>query len=651
MTKLVFSFFILILTSNTLVNAKDYPNPFIEQRADPWIYKHTDGYYYFIATVPAFDRIEMRRAKTLAALPCAEPVTVWRKNDTGKMSNHIWAPELHYINGKWYIYVAAGESGVWRVRMQVLENDSANPLEGEWEPKGQTITKWDTFSLDATTFEHKGTRYLVWAQHEPNIGGNTSLFIAEMDTPWSITGEQVLISTPEYDWEIQLFHVNEGPAVLKRNGRIFITYSASGTDHNYAMGLLYADENANLLDAESWEKSPTPVLSTNEADGVFGPGHNGFTTDEEGNDILVYHARNYKKLIGTPLTDPNRHARISRIEWDEDGFPIFKAPADSAPKVADKPLFRDPIYDGTADPVILWNPERARWWMFYTNRRAKADGLSGVAWVHGTHIGIAESCDDGATWNYFGETNINLPVEIESENPTHWAPEVMTGPDGTHHMYLTVVPGVFEDWRHPRNIVHLTSSDLLNWNYESTLTLASDRVIDACVARLPDGKWRMWYNNERDSKSIYYAESEDLYNWVDKGKAVGDQSGEGPKVFEWQNAYWMVTDVWDGLGVYKSENALDWERQEGPNLVQTPGTGADDGVKGGHPDVVVQGDQAYLFYFTHPGRTGESPEDGYETRRSSIQVVTLKHKDGKLFADRDEPTYIKLDPRFSTIAR
>ena len=321
------------------------------------------------------------------------------------------------------------------------------------------------------------------------------------------------------------------------------------------------------------------------------------------------------------------------------------APAQPSPvsqgKVAPKPLYRDPVYDGAADPVVIWNPHAGRWWMFYTNRRANVAGLPGVSWVHGTRIGIAESADHGATWTYRGTADIELPQEIGGSEPSHWAPEVITSPDGKHHMFLSVVPGVFENWEHPRRIAHLTSDDLRTWRGATSLKLASDRVIDACVLRLPDGAWRMWYNDERDRKSIYYADSPDLKTWQDKGKAVGDQAGEGPKVFRWKGRYWMVTDVWQGLAVYSSDDALRWERQPG-NLLESPGTGADDRVKGGHPDVVVSADRAFLFYFTHPGRIGGTEEDGTEQRRSSIQVAELFEKSGDLTCDRDSTVHIDL---------
>ncbi|MEC0175666.1 family 43 glycosylhydrolase [Paenibacillus favisporus] len=308
-----------------------YNNPVVEQRADPWVYKHTDGYYYFTASVPEYDRIEIRRSKTLQGLGEAEPVVAWRKYETGPLSANIWAPEIHFIQGKWYIYFAAARTtetndGLFDHRMYVLENDSANPLEGTWTEKGKIRTQWESFALDATTFEHNGVLYYVWAQKDPDIEGNSNLYISEMSNPWTLQGKQVVISTPEYPWEVIGFKVNEGAAVLKRNGRIFISYSASATDHNYCMGLLYADESADLLDPASWVKSPEPVFATNEENGQYGPGHNSFTVSGDGEDVIVYHARNYKEIIGDPLYDPNRHTRMQIFGWNEDGTPNFGVP-------------------------------------------------------------------------------------------------------------------------------------------------------------------------------------------------------------------------------------------------------------------------------------------------------------------------------------
>lgn len=319
------------------------------------------------------------------------------------------------------------------------------------------------------------------------------------------------------------------------------------------------------------------------------------------------------------------------------GTPVTVSASNKA-KIADKPLFRDPVFDGAADPTLIWNRQEKKWFMFYTNRLANAPGLDGVSWVHGTRIGIAESADGGATWKY----RDTCDIQYRLTDYTHWAPEVIEF-NGLYHMYLTYVPGVFKDWGHPRWIVHLTSTNLINWKFESQLKLASERCIDACVFRLPDGNWRMYYNNELAGKSIYYADSPDLYNWTDSGKkVVGDLGGEGPNVFSWKGKNWMIVDNWSGLGVYSSDDLVNWKRQAN-SILKVPGQGADDQVMGGHASVVVNGDRAFIIYFTHPGRTPENKGmDSYQTRRSSIQVAELEYVDGQLVCDRDKPVNINL---------
>jgi GH43 family beta-xylosidase len=318
--------FMSVLSCSTLKPASDaasWTNPLVRQRADPYILRQ-DGRYYFTATVPAYDTIELRRADTLSALAAAAPVVIWRKHASGPASHHIWAPELHHIDGKWYIYFAAGRAeDIWAIRIYVLECTSPDPLAGPWIERGQLDTGLNTFALDATTFAHRGVRYLVWAQHDPKIGGNTNLYLSRMDTPWSITGRKSLITKPDFPWETAGYRVNEGPAALIRHGHVFITYSASATDAHYCMGLLTADENADLLDPASWKKSPTPVLATSDAARVFGPGHNSFTTLPDGRDVLIYHARDYRDIVGEPLNNPDRHTRASLVRWLPDGTPAF----------------------------------------------------------------------------------------------------------------------------------------------------------------------------------------------------------------------------------------------------------------------------------------------------------------------------------------
>ncbi|MFE2755089.1 family 43 glycosylhydrolase [Actinosynnema sp. NPDC059335] len=309
--------------------AVQYTNPLANQRADPHIFKHTDGYYYFTATAPEYDRIVLRRATTIQGLATASESVIWRKHPSGEMGAHIWAPEIHFINGRWYVYFAAGRADdVWRIRPYVLENSSANPLTGTWVERGKVNVPWDTFSLDMSTFAVNGTRYLTWAQSEPGISTNSNLYLARMGAnPWQITGPVARLTVPTLAWETRGYKVAEGPSVIQRNGRVFLTYSASATDANYCLGMLSASASADLLNPASWTKSQNPVFASNAATGQYGPGHNSFTVSEDGqSDILVYHDRNYRDISGDPLNDPNRRTRVQKVYWNADGTPNFGIP-------------------------------------------------------------------------------------------------------------------------------------------------------------------------------------------------------------------------------------------------------------------------------------------------------------------------------------
>jgi hypothetical protein len=323
--------------------------------------------------------------------------------------------------------------------------------------------------------------------------------------------------------------------------------------------------------------------------------------------------------------------------------PCCTAAASPPPdKVAPKPLYRDPIMDGASDPTIIWSPKDKKWYMFYTSRRANVPGLTGgVAWVHGCPIGIATS-DDGATWKYLRDANIIYKDAVT--NKTYWAPAVVEH-KGIFHMFLVYVPGIFDNWNHPRYIIHLTSKDLANWQYESTLPLSDPKVIDAGVLHLTDGSWRLWYKDEATGSSCNEADSTDLYHWTDHGRVAGlsDRGGEAPVAFHWQGHYWLFRDIGRGLALYRSDDATDWTRAG--TLLADRGTGPDDTGVGHHPDVILSGDRAYMFYFVQPGISA-TPGGPPDNRRSSLQVVELKYDvaNNVLTADRNSPTLINLQP-------
>ncbi|OXM87712.1 glycosyl hydrolase [Paenibacillus rigui] len=303
------------------------------------------------------------------------------------------------------------------------------------------------------------------------------------------------------------------------------------------------------------------------------------------------------------------------------------------------PLFRDPMYDGAADPVLIWNRQTEEWWMIYTNRRATAEGPK-FAWVHGTDLGIASSRDGGKTWLYRG---IMEGLDIEWGRNTFWAPEVIWH-EGQYHMYVSYIQGVPYDWDgHPRKMLHYTSKDLLQWKFQSELRLSSERVIDACIHQLPDGRFRMWYKDENHHSHTYAADSQDLYHWEVMGPVLTERAHEGPNVFYFKGSFWMVVDEWRGQGVFKSADGEAWERNGW--ILNEPGTRTDDATIGLHADVVVQQDQAYIFYFTHPDRPDHHKlPQTYAERRTSIQVARLDVKDGRLICDRNESFELSLLP-------
>ncbi len=321
----------------------NYPNPFIPERADPYVTKGNDGYYYFTASYPAFqnvnngyDRIILRKSKTVLGLSTAEEHTIWKAHNEGVMSKHIWAPEIHFIGGKWYVFFAAGEyENAWNIRPFVLMCEGDNPINDKWVEMGKMQScdgdtrSFTDFSLDMTYFENNGKHYLIWAEKL----GDSSLFMAEINEqkPWKLISKPILLTKPEYDWEKVRFRVNEGPSVLKTEDKVYVFFSASGTGAEYCMGKLYADRNADLMNISNWTKCTEPALQTEDLVGEAGPGHNSFVVDENGDLLLIYHARphsHFEKNCGTycdePLYDPCRHARIKLVTFDKKGIPILK---------------------------------------------------------------------------------------------------------------------------------------------------------------------------------------------------------------------------------------------------------------------------------------------------------------------------------------
>ncbi|HEX7064506.1 MAG TPA: glycoside hydrolase family 43 protein [Bacillales bacterium] len=307
---------------------KTFTNPIVtfSDTPDPWII-HKDGYYYLTFTTGA--NINVWKSKSLVDWEEAKKQMVWLPPVGTEHSYDIWAPELHWINGKWYIYFAADDGQNPSHRMYVLESKTSDAL-GEYEFKGKIADpKHDYWAIDGTVLEWDGKRYFIWSGWERESATDLfpqNLYMAPMANPWTLGGERQLISTPEYDWEKQGAAINEGPAVLKKDGKVFLAYSASGSwTPDYKVGLLTLEAGTDPMVRENWIKSPEPVFKRNDAEGVYGPGHVSFTTSPDQEEVwMVYHATS-----GIHDGWDNRKARLQKITWTEDGKPEFGIPKGS----------------------------------------------------------------------------------------------------------------------------------------------------------------------------------------------------------------------------------------------------------------------------------------------------------------------------------
>lgn len=306
---------------------KTFTNPLRMTGPDPWVIQK-NGLYYFCRTTGG--NLQLVATSKMSTLKDALSVVVWTPPDTGMVSKELWAPELHYLDHKWYLYFAADDGNNDHHRMYVLENDHADPLSDNWKFKGKMADKTNKWAIDGSVFTYEGKNYFIWSGWEGDDNISQNIYIAAMENPWTIKGERVMLSTPRFDWEKQgsgngLPSVNEGPETITGpDGRLFLVYSASGcwTDH-YALGMLSLKKDGDPMKVEDWVKSTKPVFATDTEKGVYSPGHNGFFKSIDGTqDWIIYHA-NDKAGQGCGNF---RSPRMQRIVWRKDGTPDFGKP-------------------------------------------------------------------------------------------------------------------------------------------------------------------------------------------------------------------------------------------------------------------------------------------------------------------------------------
>ena len=298
-------------------------------------------------------------------------------------------------------------------------------------------------------------------------------------------------------------------------------------------------------------------------------------------------------------------------------------------KRVEAPLFRDPIYDGASDPTVIWNREEGCYYMFYTQRRSTSVQV-GYSSIHGSAIGVASSTD-GTGWLYRG----TLPgLDFEPGHNTFWAPEILYA-NGEYHMYVSYITGIPTNWNYGRKILHYTADNLWKWKYRGEIPLSSGRVIDACVYEVEPGTYKMWYKDEAHGSHTFSAVSRDLYHWEVLREEIADCAHEGPNVFEFGGVKWMITDFWNGLGVYRSDDFTNWVCCD-KALLDVPGTRAGDGALGHHADVLVVNGEAYMFYFCHPYEQKKGEEFDGRHALTAIQAARLTTDGCGLYCNRNE---------------
>ena len=308
------------------VDSTTFTDPLLSSGPDPWV-AQKDGYYYYTETQG--NKISLWKTKAMSQLKDVTATTVWNAVPGTAYSGDVWAPEIHYLDNKWYIYFAADSNGYDEThRLYVLENSSADPTTGKWEIKGKIAEPSNNWAIDASEFDYNGASYLIWSGWINSLGGQQNIYIAKLSNPYTISGNRVLISSPIYTWEKNGFPVNEGPEVIANAaGNIFLTYSASfcGTD-SYCLGMLSLKAGGDPLNASNWTKSATPVFTTNSSGGAFGPGHNGFFLSPDGKENwIIYHANSVPHPNNDGCGD-SRSPRMQKFTWNADGSPNFGTP-------------------------------------------------------------------------------------------------------------------------------------------------------------------------------------------------------------------------------------------------------------------------------------------------------------------------------------
>ncbi|MBN2486783.1 MAG: RICIN domain-containing protein [Bacteroidales bacterium] len=341
-----------VLLKCSYIGAQTFINP-IDAVPDPFI-TYSNGYYYLTGTTGS--NVCLKKATTLEALKSTPFVSVFSQAQGGPCCDY-WAPELHKINGIWYMYYTAAETSGSGQRTWVIENSSADPMSGTWVNRGRIYDAYaDYWAIDGTVLSLNGVNYFIWSGVANASDGDKPqrIYIAQMSNPWTLVPGRTLLSSPTLSWENN-GQVNEAPEVIRKNGKVFLVYSANGCwTPDYRLGMLYMNESSDPLNAGSWTKYPNAVFDKNPDFQAYGPGHHCFFKSPDGSeDWIAYHA----VTLSGGACDNNRTTRAKRIVWNTDGMPEFGKPGitgirKKAPSGEPSILTTSPLANGTYRIVI-----------------------------------------------------------------------------------------------------------------------------------------------------------------------------------------------------------------------------------------------------------------------------------------------------------
>ncbi len=389
-----------------------FQNLLVNFGADPYVTYH-DGYYYYVRMGRNDKGIWVTKTNELSRIGKVEPVCVYMPSGDEPV-NELWAPEIHFLDGKWYIHYTAG--GGSNHRMRVLESVT-DDAQGEYIYKGKMSPETDRWAIDMTVLELEDQLYAIWSGWDGFTDGEQRLYIARMSDPCTITGDRVELSKPEFSWETNEHPtINEGAQIaIAPDGTVNIVYSASGSwSDTYCLGCLTLKKGEDPMNKDSWIKATKPVFENN-GNTTLSTGHASFVQSPDGKEtFLVYHA------IVFPGGGWNgRGVRAQRVYWNEDGTPFLGRAADYTDKINTPSGTKTVSYTRIeAEDAILTGLSRSSQFKYNASGNACvynfADGKSAE---------FTFDIDEAGEYMLYlgassGENNAALKVSVNGEDPT-----------------------------------------------------------------------------------------------------------------------------------------------------------------------------------------------------------------------------------------